>query len=342
MTITSVALIPTYKPDDRLIETIKALRGIGFKKIVVVDDGSGDAFCDIFSEVINNGVHICTHAQNLGKGRALKTGFNYILLSHPGYGAVSVDADGQHNAKDAARAAKLVDLHSNSLILGCRKFRQIQNIPLPNLLGNLITRSSVFLFTDMWFSDTQCGLRGYPPEVMRKLIELPGERFEFETAAFLYARHKGLRCVEYPVDVNYDKKGVYSTTFRRIIDSALIYKTLFRPLLSPTLCFFAASMAILLTFSLRNTYAENIISVYVSLFLSWFILSMTAKYKLLCCVGGFFLTIVYTYLLVLLVKNGLSISLSYLILALPAAVIGLLAYRIFGFGWKPHITRYKD
>ena len=37
------ALIPSYRPDSRLIETIQTLQAEGFQHIVIVDDGSGDA-----------------------------------------------------------------------------------------------------------------------------------------------------------------------------------------------------------------------------------------------------------------------------------------------------------
>jgi hypothetical protein len=52
------------------------------------------------------GVHVLRHAVNLGKGRALKTGFNFILGRFPHLmGVVTPDADGQHRVEDVVRVA---------------------------------------------------------------------------------------------------------------------------------------------------------------------------------------------------------------------------------------------
>lgn len=204
----NIALIPSYKPDSRLISTAKELLSSGFNRVVVVNDGSGAGYQDIFSAAQKlDGVCVVTHTVNMGKGRALKTGFNFILERFPGCCAVAVDGDGQHRVCDAMSAAKYADLHPDALILGCRNFSKTENIPLANYLGNVLTRITVWLLTGLWFSDTQCGLRAYPPDIMRALCDVPGDRFEFENNTLLNIRTGGMKCVEFPITVNYEKKG---------------------------------------------------------------------------------------------------------------------------------------
>ena len=47
----AVILIPSLEPDGRLPAYIQELKQSGFAHIVVVDDGSGEAFRPVFDEV---------------------------------------------------------------------------------------------------------------------------------------------------------------------------------------------------------------------------------------------------------------------------------------------------
>ena len=71
-----IILIPAYEPDGELISLTKQLREAGFG-IVVVDDGSGPVYKEIFGAV-NEFAHVVVHKRNKGKGAALKTGMAYI------------------------------------------------------------------------------------------------------------------------------------------------------------------------------------------------------------------------------------------------------------------------
>lgn len=44
----SVVIIPAYKPDERLVGIVDQLWTYGFR-IVVVDDGSGEDYLDVFN-----------------------------------------------------------------------------------------------------------------------------------------------------------------------------------------------------------------------------------------------------------------------------------------------------
>ncbi len=71
-----VVLIPAYKPDEALVGFSKELLEQGFKDIIVVDDGGGEPFKEIFAELKAMGCTLLTHEVNKGKGRALKTAFD--------------------------------------------------------------------------------------------------------------------------------------------------------------------------------------------------------------------------------------------------------------------------
>lgn len=45
-----IIIIPAYCPDKRLIKLIKEIRNLVEFPIIVIDDGSGDKYTDIFLE----------------------------------------------------------------------------------------------------------------------------------------------------------------------------------------------------------------------------------------------------------------------------------------------------
>ena len=80
-------IIPAYKPSAGLIDLVQTLCKKSLPAIVIVDDGSGPEFREIFERVAEfPKVHMLRHAVNLGKGAALKTAFNYFTLRVAGPG----------------------------------------------------------------------------------------------------------------------------------------------------------------------------------------------------------------------------------------------------------------
>src|SRR5579863_8636475 len=77
-----VVLLPAYRPNDSLLDFVRALSAQSLRHIVIVDDGSGPEFRDVFIRASElPGVEILRHAANLGKGAAIKTGVNHALCN---------------------------------------------------------------------------------------------------------------------------------------------------------------------------------------------------------------------------------------------------------------------
>jgi glycosyltransferase involved in cell wall biosynthesis len=183
-----VVLVPAYNPDGKLPAFVDALVAAGFRRIVVVDDGSAPASLPAFERV---GAHpectVLTHAVNLGKGRAIKTGLNHILQRHPdAAGVVTADADGQHLARDVAAVVETFRAHPDALVLGARRFGP--GTPRRSLVGNLVTRHLFRLLVGRRISDTQSGLRCFPRSLVPELLRLEGERYEYEMNMLLSIR----------------------------------------------------------------------------------------------------------------------------------------------------------
>ncbi|MBE5760260.1 MAG: glycosyltransferase [Clostridiales bacterium] len=223
-------IIPAYKPDMRLIQLITDIHEKTDFGIIVVNDGSGEAFDEVFAAV----PEYCTllrHEVNQGKGRAMKTAFAY-LLKNGADNAVIVDADGQHTPEDAMRIAAEMEKYPGELVLGCRTFGK--DIPFRSRFGNKLTIAVFAAASGKKVSDTQTGLRGIPMDVLEFFTTIPGERYEYEMNMLLYTVERGIGIREIPIETIYIDNNS-SSHFNVIRDSLKIYAVIFK--------FVASSMA---------------------------------------------------------------------------------------------------
>ncbi|MEK4063682.1 MULTISPECIES: bifunctional glycosyltransferase family 2/GtrA family protein [Paenibacillus] len=214
-------LIPAYEPDKRLLELIVQLQEYQLGPIVLVDDGSGPAYRGIFDMAEAFGCTVLTHEANLGKGRALKTGFRYIQESGLSGYVVCADSDGQHLPHDIKRIVEVLQNQTTpGIVLGSRRFSG--TIPLRSRFGNSVTRAVFSLTTGTKIYDTQTGLRGFSFPMLDWLCQIPGERFEYEMNMLLTAHREGYTLTEEYIDTVYleDNK---SSHFRPLVDSFRIY-----------------------------------------------------------------------------------------------------------------------
>ncbi len=224
--LASVAvLIPAWDPEATLGALVSSLLAQGFGLIVVVDDGSRTECSHLFAELTAFArTEVLHHAENLGKGCALKTGFRHLLDSHPAmYGVVTADADGQHTPADVERIAYALLGSSSRPVLGSRAWER--NVPLRSRVGNLLTRQIFRLLTGVSLADTQTGLRGLPHALLPELLALPGRRYEYEMVMLVHLCRSGQLPLEVPIATVYleNNRGSH---FHPVWDSVRIYSVL--------------------------------------------------------------------------------------------------------------------
>lgn len=226
-----VLLIPAYNPDEKLIELLEALADSGYP-VVVVDDGSGAHCAEIFACAEAVGARVLRHAVNLGKGRALKTGFNEILLAYPETcGVVTADADGQHAPQDICRIAAKLAEGAGDFVIGVRDFAQM---PTRSRAGNSAIRFFFRLAAGVKVSDTQTGLRGVPAACLPALMELRGERYEFEMNMLLAMNELKAGHEELPIrTIYYDNNA--ASHFHTVRDAARVFSSILRFVMSSLL-----------------------------------------------------------------------------------------------------------
>lgn len=228
-----VIIIPALNPDENLNKLTTELHEAGFIHILLVDDGSNKENRRYFDIAKSKyGCKVITHSVNLGKGRALKSAFNYILNEYDDIcmGAVAVDSDGQHSVQDTVKCAQALLENPNSLIMGCRNFTH-HNIPFRSKFGNNLTCKIINLLCGIKISDTQTGLRGIPCTLMWKFMTTRGERYEFEMNMLIDTKENQIPIVEVPIQTIYIENN-QTSHFNPLLDSMKIYAVFGRFILS--------------------------------------------------------------------------------------------------------------
>jgi glycosyltransferase involved in cell wall biosynthesis len=216
--------IPAFDAGASVGAVVRRAAAMG-ADVVVVDDGSRDATGDAARAC---GVPVLTHSVNLGKGRALKTAFDYLFAR--GYEAVvTIDADGQHPPEEIPKL--LAPWREGAdLVLGTRahlyaamgRVRRASNGTSSWLISHVAGAT---------LPDCQTGFRLY----RRSLIEtigFPEPRFEAESAVLVRAVRQGFRVVGVPVRLD-RADGRATSHYRPIVDSLRIASAVARARFEP-------------------------------------------------------------------------------------------------------------
>ncbi len=264
-----VLLIPSLNPDEKLINLVKELKEKEFDNIVIVNDGSKQE-CLHYFEILENDYNckIFSHFRNLGKGRALKNAFNFILTNFEDFKTViTLDSDGQHKVKDVISLAERFEtVESNTLGLGCRKFGQ-KDVPFRSKFGNIFTRMLLKVLCGISVSDTQTGLRAFTKDTMKEFMDIPGERFEYEMNMILATKNKDIKIVECPIETVYIEENK-SSHFNPIKDSFKIISRLFAVFFKYTIASILSFLIDLGFFALFVAVTKNWVSASLYIILS--------------------------------------------------------------------------
>lgn len=220
-------VLPSLEPDRKLLNTIDELLAAGCREIVVVNDGSSPDKQPIFDEAASReGVRVLVHPVNRGKGAALRTAFADLLEHSPDtLGVITADSDGQHLTKDIIACARDMTEREEHIVLGCRDF-SLPDVPERSRKGNHITSRVFKVFFHMELSDTQTGLRAIPKKWLPDMLEIDGDRYEYENNMLLAMRDKKIPYREVRIETVYEDNNKASH-FRTVRDSLRIYWHLF-------------------------------------------------------------------------------------------------------------------
>ena len=217
----SVLLIPAYNPSGTLLNLVESLTN-NFTKIVIIDDGSIlNESKKTFKELENHSkIIVLNHNVNLGKGKALKTGFEFCKNNLEFDYIITADADGQHLPSDIIKVLNNTFSDISELIMGEREFDN--KVPLRSRIGNIITAKIFSFLFNLNLNDTQTGLRAYKKNIIEEIILIKGDGYEYESNVLKWIARSKKIITSIKISTIYLDNNI-SSHFSPIKDSLKIY-----------------------------------------------------------------------------------------------------------------------
>ncbi|HEO63882.1 MAG TPA: glycosyltransferase family 2 protein [Candidatus Omnitrophica bacterium] len=180
-----LVIIPVHNEERLLPAVLESILKLDFFDVLVVDDGSTDNTLDLVSKFP---VAVLENKTNVGKGAALRQGFNYALSN--GYSdIITADGDGQHRAEDLLAVYNASLDGSADIVIGNRMHNPI-GMPKIRVLTNRFISSVLSSIANTDIPDTQCGLKLIKSNVIKDL-NISTDKFEVESEILLNTINKG-------------------------------------------------------------------------------------------------------------------------------------------------------
>lgn len=211
-------IIPVLNPTSRLVTLTNELIKNKFNDIVVVDDGSTNDYKSIYKK-LNKNIRVMYHSVNLGKGAAIKTGIKNIKTD----AYITVDADLQHSVNDIIKIRE--ELKYNDVVIGQRNF-SLDNVPFKSKFGNKFSSIMYTLKTRKKCIDTQSGLRGINIKYKKEMLNIKGNRYDYEMNQLFYFAKNNIDVKYIDMETIYEK-GNPTSHFNALKDSYLVHKEFF-------------------------------------------------------------------------------------------------------------------
>jgi len=195
----TAAIIPAFN-EEVAIGSVVLLSREHVDEVLVVDDGSTDRTASVAEMA---GARVLRHHKNLGKGAALKTGFQATDADV----IVTLDADGQHDPAEIPKLMEPIIRGEADIVNGSRYLHGTdENTPRYRRVGQKILDTATNISTGLEITDTQSGFRAFSSKTIPHFrFRDPG--FVVESEMLADAAEAGLRIMEVEVGVRYDVDG---------------------------------------------------------------------------------------------------------------------------------------
>ncbi len=216
-------LIPVYNAQWTIGSVLRKVQSLGIDTIVV-NDGSLDETKKV---ALGHGVHLLEHPFNLGKGAALRTGFQYILQKDYQV-VITLDADGQHDPSEIPSLLKILQDIQPDILIASRA-AEFGRMTFLRRFWNLLGAKAVSRLCHSDITDSQSGFRLIQTRVLKE-VELSTSGFEMELELLIKACKKRFTVLSVPIIIQ-KIDGTGSSHFRPVMDTWLVCKTFLRGLL---------------------------------------------------------------------------------------------------------------
>jgi len=172
-------IIPCYNESNTILALIQAVKAspVMDKEVIVVDDGSRDGTRDILASLVDPEVKIIFHAENQGKGSALRTGFSVAT----GDICIVQDADLEYDPQEFPIVIQPILDGKADVVFGSRfqSGRPHRVVYFWHRIGNGFLTLMSNVLTDLNLSDMETCYKAFRREIIQA-INIQEKRFGFE------------------------------------------------------------------------------------------------------------------------------------------------------------------
>jgi glycosyltransferase involved in cell wall biosynthesis len=194
-----LAAMPAYNEEKFVAKTILAAQQ-HVDCVLVVDDGSTDATCEISRKM---GAMVVSHQKNCGYGAALRTIFEKAKKLDID-ALVIIDSDGQHDPNDIPRLLDRLGKGDVDVVIGSRFIHGRQKeIPGYRIFGMKVLDQATKIAGVDAITDSQSGFRVYGKKAI-KAIQISKEGMSAGSEILIQIAENNLTFAEIPIIARYD------------------------------------------------------------------------------------------------------------------------------------------
>jgi glycosyltransferase involved in cell wall biosynthesis len=195
-------IIPVYNEKATVEAIIRRVLEVKMeemgKEVIVVDDGSKDGTVEILQRIAKEwaspNLKIYFHAQNQGKGAAIRTALNYIS----GDIVIIQDADFEYHPEEYPLLVLPILKYGADVVYGTRFLGIHRAFLFWHYMGNKFLTFATNLLYDSMLSDMEVGYKAFRAEIIKQ-IPLKARGFEFEPEITAKILKRKLKIYEVPI-----------------------------------------------------------------------------------------------------------------------------------------------
>jgi glycosyltransferase involved in cell wall biosynthesis len=196
----TAVIVPAYN-EERFIGSVVILARRYASNVIVVDDGSRDGTAEVAEAA---GALVIRHGVNLGKGVALRTGFQQARQLADVRAIVTMDGDGQHNCVDIPELARPIFEGRADLVVGSRFLGKKSETPGWRVFGQQALTLATNLSAQSSLTDSQSGFRAFSRKML-DVFNFDSNDFSVESEMQFIVHNAGLEVIEVPISVVYEE-----------------------------------------------------------------------------------------------------------------------------------------
>lgn len=192
-------VIPVYNEVNTIQEVINRVQAVALEKeIIIVDDGSTDGTRDVLNRLKGKeGITVCFHEKNQGKGAALRTAFAHVK----GDIVIIQDADLEYDPQEYGKLIKPILDGKADAVYGSRFLGGPHRVLLFwHYVGNKILTLFSNMLTNLNLTDMETCYKVFKSSLLKQ-FSIESNRFGVEPE--ITTKLAKLKCRIYEVDISY-------------------------------------------------------------------------------------------------------------------------------------------